>query len=382
MFSLLENIKGKNMKKSIKRTIASILLIISILLIQSNQVQSNNFIEFQGTSCTNFSSRYGDTVLFGNSEDASGDHPLMEGPEQSYIFVYPNSSAGYGCVFLGWYWQEIYVSVQGGMNEHGLCYDSTAVPDMTMNAHPERPYKMGEDWLSGKILRECSNVGEAIEIVNNFEFESLWFQLFLTDANGDSVILSPGVSGEIEVTELIDENGYLAQTNFNRVCPESYYGKYPCPRYEDTLKLLSTIESENNITVDFFEEILDAVHIEKIGGYTAYSNICDPKNKMMYMNFASQFNEMVSINITEELSKGERGIKLTTLFSEETVENGVDLYMKYKKLYNTTITLVSIGSVLILATLCSGVIILIRRKKKNTTSLLKTKEKIYQRKFI
>jgi len=264
------------------------------------------------------------------------------------------------------------------MNEAGLCYDSTAVPDMIMNSHPERPYKMGEDWLSGKILRECANVNEAIELVNNFEFESLWFQLFLTDANGDSVILSPGSAGEIEVTELIDENGYLAQTNFNRVCPESYYGKYPCPRYEEAVNLLSTIESENNITTDFFEDILETVHIEKIGGYTAYSNICNPKNKMMYINFASQFNEMISINITEELTKGERGIKLSTLFSEEIVENGVDLYRKYKKLYNTTITLVSIGSVLILATLCSGVIILIRRKKAKTISLLKTEERKHQ----
>ncbi|MHA1219212.1 MAG: carcinine hydrolase/isopenicillin-N N-acyltransferase family protein [Candidatus Heimdallarchaeaceae archaeon] len=358
-------------KKEIKReTAILLLLIISFITIPMNHIQADNAPEFQGTSCTNFSARFGEVVLFGNSEDASGDHPLFEGPEGSYVFVYPNSSAGYGCVFLGWYWQDTHVSVQGGMNEVGLCYDSTAVPDMLMNPHPERPYKMGEDWLSGKILRECSSVSEAIELVNNFEFESLWFQLFLTDANGDSVILSPGSSGEIEVTELINENGYLAQTNFNRVCPESYYGKYPCPRYEDAANLLNTIESENNITVDFFEDILEAVHIEKIGGYTAYSNICDPKNKMMYINFASQFNEMVSINITEELTKGERGIKLTTLFSEETVENGVDLYMKYKKLYSTTITLVSIGTVLILATLCSGVIILIRRKKKNTTSLL------------
>ena len=91
---------------------------------------------------------------------------------------------------------------------------------------------------------------------------------------------------------------------------------------------------------------------------------------------------MISINITEELSKGERGIKLATLFSEETVEQGVDLYLKYKKLYNTTIALVSIGSVLILATLCSGVIILIRRKKAKTISLLKTEERRYQIKLM
>ena len=362
------------MKKSKRKTIVSSLLITSLLIIQSNQVQSKNFIEFQGTSCTNFSARYGDTVLFGNSEDASGDHPLMNGPEGSYIFVYPNSSAGYGCVFLGWYWQDIYVSVQGGMNEAGLCYDSTAVPDMTMNSHPERPYKMGEDWLSGKILRECSNVSEAIELVNNFEFESLWFQLFLTDSNGDSVILSPGLAGEIEVTELIDENGYLAQTNFNRVNPSSYYGKYPCPRYEEAVNLLSLIESENNITVNYFEGILDAVHVEKIGGYTAYSNICDPKNKMMYIYFASQFNEMVSFNITEELSKGERGIKLSELFSQETVENGVDLYMKYKRLYNAAIAFTSIGAFLVLITICTSVVIFIRRKKKKTTSPPRIKE--------
>jgi len=366
MFSQHENIKGVKMKKKkIKReTVLTFLLIMFFIAIPISHIQSENVVEFQGTSCTNFSARFGEVVLFGNSEDASGNHPLMEDPEGSYVFVYPNSSAGYGCVFLGWYWQDTHVSVQGGMNEYGLCYDSTAVPDMPMNLHPERPYKMGEDWLSGKILRECSNVSEAIELVNKFEFESLWFQLFLTDANGDSVILSPGLSGEIEVTQLINENGYLAQTNFNRVNPSSYYGKYPCPRYEEAVNLLSPIESENNITVNYFERVLDAVHIEKIGGYTAYSNICDPKNNMMYIYFASQFNEMASFNITEELTKGERAIKLSELFSQETVENGVDLYLKYKRLYNVTIAFTSIGASLILITICTSFVIFIRRKRK------------------
>ncbi|MCE7740165.1 MAG: hypothetical protein KAU62_14380 [Candidatus Heimdallarchaeota archaeon] len=352
-------------EKKIKReTAITFLLIMSFITIPVNHIQSENAAEFQGASCTNFSARFGEVVLFGNSEDASGDHPLMNDPEGSYVFVYPNSSAGYGCVFLGWYWQDTYVSVQGGMNEVGLCYDSTAVPDMPMNSHPERPYKMGEDWLSGKILRECSNVSEAIELVNKFEFESLWFQLFLSDANGDSVILSPGLSGEIVVTQQIDENGYLAQTNFNRANPESYYGKYPCPRYEKAAELLEEIDSENNITVDYFEEILDAVHVEKIDGYTAYSNICDPVNKMMHIYFASQFNEKVSFNVTEELSKGERGIKLSELFSEETVTNGLDLYQKYHNLYYTVISLASIGGFLVLSLIGATTYLIIRKKRK------------------
>ena len=349
-----------------RKLISSIFIVmfISLILIGIKNTLADEHQEFQGTGCTNFAVSIGDTVLFGNSEDASGDHPLMQDPEGSYIFVYPNSSAGYGCVFLGWYWQDIYVSVQGGMNEEGLCYDSTAIPDTPMNPHSEKPYKMGEDWLSGRVLRECSNVSEAIEIVKLFDFESLWFQLFLTDANGDSVIISPGLDGEIAVTYQDEETGYLAQTNFNRVIPESHFGSYPCERYETAVDLLDKIEIEENVTVSYFEEILDAVHVESFQGYTAYSNICNPKNRMMYIYFAAQFDEMISFNITEELDKGERSIKITDLLSEETVVKGVELYEKYRNQYALIIVSASIGAFLVIVGCIVAIVILIRRKKR------------------
>lgn len=65
MFSLHENIKRDNMKKKeIKReTAILLLLIISFITIPMNHIQADNAPEFQGTSCTNFSARFGEVVF-------------------------------------------------------------------------------------------------------------------------------------------------------------------------------------------------------------------------------------------------------------------------------------------------------------------------------
>ena len=85
---------------------------------------------------------------------------------------------------------------------------------------------------------------------------------------------------------------------------------------------------------------------------------------MMHIYFASQFNEKVSFNVTEELSKGEWGIKLSELFSEETVTNGLDLYQKYHNLYYTVISLASVGSFLVLGLIGATTYLIIRKKRK------------------
>jgi hypothetical protein len=98
--------------------------------------------------CSQILASSGDNVLFGNNEDLSMGMPLYNNPLNGTIWFYQASSSAFpgenGCVFLGWLWQGDWRSLQGGMNDQGLCYDTTSTPRRRMNPHPERDYTSGQ----------------------------------------------------------------------------------------------------------------------------------------------------------------------------------------------------------------------------------------------
>jgi len=102
--------------------------------------------------------------LLGDSEDAGMDHPLARDPCRSLIFIFPASSEEYGRMHLGWLWQGRYRSFQAGMNEQGLAYSLTAVPEVQMKRHPERPFLHGRDSFYDRILRQAADVEQAIKV--------------------------------------------------------------------------------------------------------------------------------------------------------------------------------------------------------------------------
>jgi hypothetical protein len=335
----------------------------SIINSNKSQVKSEKTV----LSCTNFAASIGDTVLFGNTEDASKGHPLFKNPEGSYLWFFPSSNEGYGCVQFGWFWEETHVSFQGGMNEFGLCYDSTGIPDIPLNSHPEKPFRSGTHYIWSDILRKCENVSDAVSLINNYEFKTMWYQIFLTDANGEIAIISPNFEGELTITKKGLNDGYLAQTNFNKVEPTSYYNKYPCPRYEKTSKMLEEIISQNKLCVGSFKNILEAIQQSGAFSYTPYSNIFDPKNGLIYIYCLSQFDEVIELNLTQELSLGEHKYQMSTLFSQETIEEGLSFYNSFK-IKNVTIN-ISIISISIIFVILSPILavkyIKSRKNRKN-----------------
>ena len=376
----------KNLKyKSIKLVSFSF---IFLTLIFSNgilfEAQSNIQIT-KNLSCTNFAASFGDTVLLGNSEDGGLDHPLGIDPLSSQMYYFVGDEEHYACAFVGWRWKGVGVGIGGGMNDQGLCYDQTGIPDTPVNTPPNPTYTVAGNFVQKDVLALNANVSEVIDFFMSCDWAgNWWYQWLFADASGDIVIISPGIDGDLVFTRInAGEDGFLTQTNFNRANNKS--GEYPCWRYEASYNLLSEIESEEKLTPSKFNEVLDAVHFPKCGGsFTHYSNTYDPVNKMMYLNYMGNFEEIATINITKELHDTEleadnlteevQGIKYKAVpvadyFSEETAENGLKDYKKWK---GTNIFLYRFlpitAIVLIVVGIFTGIYLLIRKllkKRKN-----------------
>ncbi len=321
-------------------------------------------------NCTNFAASFGDTMIFGNSEDGGIGHPLSKDPESTCVFYFqtevdwPPIDDGYACVFVGWM-EDGRISAQGGMNDQGLCYDLTSVPDAPMTSHPEHTYSVDGNWIQLDVLRENANVSEVISFLENVNWEGpVWFQWFFADSMGDIVIVSPGTDGELVFTrKAAGIDGFLTQTNFNRANNKS--GTYPCWRYDASYAILNEITQESELTVSKMTTVLDAVHFKKGITMTGYSNLFDPNEQMLYLNILGQFTETATINVTEELLIDEyRAVPMADYFSEDTVASGMAYYQSYRNRLITYATLAITGVVLILGGIFFGIYLIIRKKRR------------------
>ena len=280
-------------------------------------------------SCTIFSASVGDRVLFGNNED----YYLPK----TYLWTDPATDSNYGCIFIGF---KDY-SHQGGINEKGLCFDANALPGSKINPHPELepapfyepPYENFMIWVPVFILKRAATVEEAIEIARKFQRKNWYpnsgkisYQLHFADATGDAVVISVGENGELAFSRKEQEDNYSLSTNFNKVNPDNAL-EYPCRRYSIAQEMLEKINSENDLSVEYFTSILDSVHQEGVFNTTLYSNVFDLKNGIIYLYHWHQFEEVVVLKVEEELAKGRIMLRIKDLFSEETVENASKEYI-------------------------------------------------------
>jgi choloylglycine hydrolase len=309
-----------------------------------------------GEGCTIFAASYDDTVLFGNNEDFFNYSmwALIEQPHERF--------QDYGGFYLG----HTYGNVpQGGMNEKGLCFDGNGLPDQEMN------YNIGKESFSGWIvmlmMHKCANVSEVIDMAKEYNWGlSMPYQIFFADATGDAVVLHPGTDGNINFTRKVEGDGFIASTNFNRGNPD--VGQYPCWRYDTTVSILSDeTKSGEGISIDLFRSILDAVHPEGSSVNTIYSNIFNPVNKMAYLYYWHQFEEVVEINTTEEIAKRteDEYISLNDFFSaeiQETAKAEFEEYIVRNKELAEEEKLQELVAIILYPTLLIGLGIVIKKK--------------------
>lgn len=281
-------------------------------------------------ACTSFMATSNRLVILGDSEDAGADHPLAKDPAGGMIFFLPASPDHFGRMHLGWLWQGKYRSFQAGMNDQGLAYALTAVPEVSMNRHPERPFLHGRDTFYDRILRNAATVEQAIDLTLQFDFPSCWFQIQYADATGDSAIISPGTDGEMVITMRIPGASYLVASTFNVADPDQFIGHDSFRRHATAEEMLETTTIHNTFTISSFSTVLAAVARQKAfllgGSYTVYSTAYDLTNREAHIYLLSRFDEPLHIDLIEALQEGERAVLLTDMALPTTVRSVTNRY--------------------------------------------------------
>lgn len=296
-------------------------------------------------SCTIFTASHDDTVLFASNEDYNNPN--------TYYWVSPSTVQFYGGVYVGY----DNFSPQGGINEKGLAFDYNALPKGALNSHSELPPLRGNPGFI--ILRECTTVEEAIEMAKSYNWgTSLTYQIHLADASGDAVVISAGPDGELAFTRKPEGNGYLISTNFNLAYHQKDVREGLCSRHDTAVALLEKIKDEDDLTVEYFASILDAVHAEGASSNTLYSNIFDLRNGTIYLYYWHQFDEVVILSAADEVAQNPSPTQIKDLFSQETVEQASREYQGYQTKEEGGFCL---GTALVIALIVIGLLLLPHR---------------------
>jgi len=256
-------------------------------------------------ACSGFTIRKDGTVLIAHNKD-------WWSPD-TYIHVYPSTEDAYGRLFLEIPYPHIfnneYMVLAGGFNEHGLCYESYVTPFNLASFEFFKPplFKSPVD----HILQTCTTVEEVISYI---ESHNLFFvnyilcsgQIFVIDRLGDAAI--------IEGDDIIRINGeYQVCTNFLQSAPE--LGNYPCWRYD---LLTHALQNITEPSIPLFESLLESVEL-----FTQYSWIFNPSEDILHLYHFHNYTHSISLNLTEEFSKPAHTYYLPELF--EPLENTAPL---------------------------------------------------------
>jgi len=277
--------------------------------------------------CSNFSVKHGDQVFFGSNDDMSTDS-LAD--SETIIMIYPPNATGQGYAEFGYFTPEgKYWSRKGALNENGLAYGTMSIPTLPLNPHPEKPIS-GYDKLFNTLMRKVTTVDEAIQLAMQTDFSSLGdtmsFQIQIADASGDSVVISPGVDGELIFTRKPENQAYLVSTNFNAGLRSDVKWGNEYERHDTTVTLLKQTIAQDNLSEASARNMLDAIHVENFFHFTSSSRVFDLQSGNIYLYYFSQFDDGVRINLVEEFEKGRHQILIEDLFPPETVVRGDTRY--------------------------------------------------------
>lgn len=243
----------------------------------------------QACACTAVFVSAGDAVLVGNNEDAA--MPL------SKVWVVPGEGGKYSRLYLGYAGDT---TVQGGINERGLWFDSFSVEAKPVAA------TLGEGVFEGdmhdKMMAECATVEEVVALLRRYRLPFLSDNMLMV---GDRT----GASAIIEGNAVLRRRGsYQIVTNFRQ--SEHTDGSEVCGRYRIAEAML---KADPHVTIDGMRKILAAVHQE--GSVpTVYSYICDLRNGKLYLYHFHNFENVVVLDVKQELAKGAHSRSLAELF--------------------------------------------------------------------
>ena len=244
------------------------------------------------TACTIITASNSDKVLFAGNQD--------QAPVDSYLVV--DKTGTFGVVYFATPWMSNPLVMMKGINEKGLSYDGNWLSKEKLNPHPER--KLQLEWTITKLMKEASTVEEVLSVIFTYNWgDSISYQIHFTDKSGDAVIIHAGTDGELTYSRKPKGIDYLISTNFN----VAKLGKrdWSCWRYRAADKMLSKIDAEKELSVDFITSVLNATH-QNGTWKTIFSTIYDLKKLRIYLFYNRQFDKPYILDLKEELAKTDR----------------------------------------------------------------------------
>jgi len=257
-------------------------------------------------SCTVFAVSKDDAAFLASNED----YPVRD----SYWWAAPPEEGRYGVVYLG----LDDLRPRGGMNETGLCYDATGLPEAVLNRHFDRPRLSVH--FPVLALRECSTVDEVIALSGQYDWgRHMHYQVMFADASGDAVVISPGADGELAYTRKAEGDAYVVATNFN--CADTKHGDYPCDRFDTATLMLDAVQANGVLESELCGSILEHVGQTDPEAYTLYSSVYDTLNRQIHIYYMRQYDHVVVIGVSEVLARGEVVEPMSDLFPPEVVRH-------------------------------------------------------------
>jgi len=238
--------------------------------------------------CTVFVGTGGDTILVGSNEDYG--NPVIN------VWFIPAADERYGRFLIG-----AEGIVQGGLNEHGLVYDSLTIPSVEV-AGDERPLYTGMWPLH--VLETCATVEEVVSFFEAHSFPGTWDnKAFFADAKGDAAVFEG--SAVVRKSER-----FFVSTNFLQ--SEVEPAEITCDRF---LAATSMLQGTEQYSAELFRDILDAVHAEYRGGAgTIYSTLYDLSALTITCYLYHDYEHLVVFDLRERLALGEQAFELRSAF--------------------------------------------------------------------
>ncbi len=280
-------------------------------------------------ACTIFMANDGKNVWIGNNEDELQNTKYR-------IWFYPAKQGEYGYAI----WTDLniklfssinlnmlaYLNPQGGLNEHGLFLDYTAIDEIPISKDEKKEDRKKQ--VATDLLKNCKTVDEALAYLSKFNLIKLnSAQLFIADATGNYAT----VTGDYVVKKTSNS---FALTNYSIKDGK----REACHRRDVVTQYLSQSASfQLSDITNLLEKSAQKFPYKYTTNVSMAANL---KETTISFYYKHDFSTVASLSLSEELKKGKHHKDIETYFPENITPT---LEKTYKKngikatleLYNT-----------------------------------------------
>ncbi len=262
--------------------LGSTIVLLFILLVTAGNVCS---------ACTIVVKADQRTIFVGSNED------YLE--PRTKVWFFPAGGRDHGRVI--WGYDRALWPYQGGMNDQGLFVDVNAIGYTGFKNDPQKP-GLPSDEIE-YFLAKCATAEEVIRVFHQYDIDMGYVKYVFADAEGNSVIIE-WLGDKLNV--LRREGDHQVSTNFTSPLEHTE------PRNQISQRILS---SQEEPTLDLIRRALSASAFAAPFCQTLYSTICDLRQKRIFLYHFHNFEECVTFDLGEELSKGEAEYTIPSLFA-------------------------------------------------------------------